>query len=174
MSTWVAFLRGVNLGRRTVKSAELTACLEALGFTNVKTILASGNVRFTADRDEGLATPIAEALAAHFGFAIGVVLRSREELETMVASEPFAAVDAKADVALHVILADRPIEPGPDLAGLPAHIEVVRSEPREIYLVAHRLANGRYTEGLDKLDRMMPKGTLATMRNWNTIRKVLA
>ena len=38
MSLWVAFLRGVNLGKRQVTSAGIKTCREKLGFTEVKTI----------------------------------------------------------------------------------------------------------------------------------------
>ena len=48
MTRYAAFLRGVNLGKRTVKSAELVTALEGLGLTNVKTLLASGNALFDA------------------------------------------------------------------------------------------------------------------------------
>ena len=54
MTRYVAFLRGVNLGKRTVKSAELKAAFEAMGFENVKTLLASGNVLFDARAGKGL------------------------------------------------------------------------------------------------------------------------
>lgn len=174
MTTWVAFLRGINLGKRQMKMAELRACCEALGFGAVKTILASGNVRFGAADEVGLKARLEQGLEATFGYPVGVVLRTAAEIEKMIARAPFADVDAAADVALHVLLADKPFEPKPDLSGLPAHIEVPRVDPREIYFVAHRLPSGRYTEGLDQLGRMLPKGALVTMRNWNTIQKALA
>ena len=50
---------------------------------------------------------------------------------------------------------------------------MARLDPREIYFVAHRLPDGRYTEGLDKLDKLLPRGALITMRNWNTMLKLL-
>ena len=54
MTRYAAFLRGVNLGKRTVKSAELKAAFETMGFENVKTLLASGNVLFDARAGKGL------------------------------------------------------------------------------------------------------------------------
>ncbi len=44
MTRYAAFLRGVNVGGVNLKMAEVAAALEDGGFTNVKTILASGNV----------------------------------------------------------------------------------------------------------------------------------
>jgi uncharacterized protein (DUF1697 family) len=174
MTAFVAFLRGVNLGKRQMKMAELRACCEAMGLRNVKTILASGNVRFETHGTSGLRTRLEEALAERFRYPVKVVLRSVDEIEAMIASDPFGAVDPEADVACHVLLAAGPIEPKPDLRGLPPHIDVPRVDPREIYLVAHRLPNGRYTEGLEMLDKLLPRDLVVTMRNWNTMRKVLA
>ncbi len=175
MTTWVAFLRGINLGKRQMKMAELKACCEQMGLTNVKTIVASGNVRFETTKDIKLKERLEAALEETFAYPVKVILRSGAEIEAMIASEPFAAVDPKADVALHVLLSDAPIKPRPKLDDvLPAHVELARLDDRELYLVAHRLPNGRYTEGLDQLGKALPKGLVVTMRNWNTMMKVLA
>lgn len=173
MSAWVAFLRGVNLGKRQMKMAELKACCEGMGLTAVKTILASGNVRFDAAEDSGLQQRLEVALEKTFAFPVKLTLRTAAEVSQMIASAPFARVDPAADVALHVLLADAPLRPKPKLDDLPEHIEVARLDSREIYFVAHRLPNGRYTEGLDKLGARLPKGALVTMRNWNTMLKLL-
>jgi uncharacterized protein (DUF1697 family) len=173
MSTWVAFLRGVNLGKRQMKMAELKACCEQMGLQNVKTIVASGNVRFETDKSARLMERLEAGLEERFAYPVKVILRSEAEIQAMIAAKPFAKVDPKADVALHVLLSDQPLKTAPDLKGLPAHIEVPRIDEREIYFVAHRLPNGRYTEGLDQLDKLLPKGALVTMRNWNTMLKLL-
>jgi uncharacterized protein (DUF1697 family) len=174
MTTWVAFLRGVNLGKRQMKMAELKACCEQMGLQNVKTVVASGNVRFETDKNARLKERLEAALEGQFAFSVKVILRSAEEIEAMIASKPFAKVDPKADAALHVLLSDAPMLPKPDLDSvLPAHIEVPRIDEREIYFVAHRLPNGRYTEGLEQIDKLLPKGALVTMRNWNTVLKLL-
>ena len=52
MTQFVALLRGVNVGGITVKSAELRALFDELGFTDVRTVLASGNVAFDAAKRE--------------------------------------------------------------------------------------------------------------------------
>jgi uncharacterized protein (DUF1697 family) len=144
-----------------------------MGFADVKTIIASGNVRFSTDADKGLRARLEHGLEEAFGFSIGMVLRSTDELASMVASKPFADVDPKDDVALHVLMTSEPIRPKPDLGSLPAHIDVARIDSRDIFLVAHRLPNGRYTEGMEKVDQLLPRGLVVTMRNWNTVLKAL-
>src|SRR5690606_40460810 len=110
MPVWGAFLRGINLGKRQMKMAELQSCLEAAGFSEVKTILASGNVRLEADGPEAaLREKLARTISEKFGFDVGVVLRSEDELKAMLASNPFGALDPNADLARHVLLFDTPL-----------------------------------------------------------------
>src|SRR5690606_21741537 len=79
MPVWGAFLRGINLGKRQMKMAELKSCLEAAGFSEVKTILASGNVRLEADGPEAaLREKLERTISEKFGFGVGVVLRSED------------------------------------------------------------------------------------------------
>lgn len=174
---YAAFLRGVNLGKRTTRSADLKAAFESLGYEGVRTLIASGNVLFEAEAadDEALAETIEKGLEAKFGFAIGVVLRSIAELEKMVERAPFGGVPADADAKLYVLFLREPV--GETLA-LPfaeeGDYEVLSTTPTEIFAVAWHMPNGRYGEGLDALEKQFPKGTLTTMRNWNTILKAVA
>jgi uncharacterized protein (DUF1697 family) len=178
MGLWVAFLRGINLGKRQVRMAELKACLEDNGFSEVKTLLASGNVRFVA---EGTAVDLKARLEKHlaerFGFAIGVVLRSGEEIETMLDGHPFDTLDPKADCARHVLMFDKELPAGIKLEDRPGHTEILRIDPREIYIAGYRQPNGRYTEGVEDvlkpLYAQLGKSVLDTMRNWNTMEKLL-
>ncbi len=73
MTTWVALLRGVNVGGITIRSAELKEMFaESLGFGAVRAVLASGNVRFEAgdapaERGE-LKSRVEAALRERFGY----------------------------------------------------------------------------------------------------------
>ena len=68
---------------------------------------------------------------------------------------------------------DKPLPEGASYTGIPDDYDVVRVDAREIYLVGYRQPDGRHGPGLDKFDRQLEKGAVATMRNWNTIPKVL-
>jgi uncharacterized protein (DUF1697 family) len=174
MSRHVAFLRGVNLGKRQVNSAELKAVFEALGFSGVRTVIASGNVIFETTAAAGLQRKIEAALEQRFGFTIRVVLRTDEELTAMLTLEPFAAVPEGADAKFFVLLLAEPLVPRPDLRSTAGDTEILRIDPREIYLVGHRRSNGRYSEGCDEIETQLPERLLVTMRNWNTIRRCAA
>lgn len=82
MDRYAAFLRGINLGRRRVKMADLRRHLEALGVENVGTILASGNVVFDAPAgDPQELEPRIEAhLEETLGFDVDTLVRTMERL----------------------------------------------------------------------------------------------
>lgn len=179
MALWVAFLRGINLGKRQVKMAELRAAMEEAGFAEIKTVLASGNVRFVAEgKADAIKSKLEQLIEARFGFAVGAVLRSEAELKAMLEHHPFDSLDPEAAAARHVLMFDQPLPAGLALDGLPGHTEILRIDAREVYFVGYRQPNGRYTEGVEDvlkpLYAKLGKGVLDTMRNWNTIEKMLA
>jgi len=174
----VAFLRGINLGKRQMKMAELKTCLEEAGFSDVKTILASGNVRFAHGAPAGeTKQKLEKIIEQQFGFKVGVILRSQAQIEKMLASHPFDKIASDADVTRHVLLSDAPIPKGEGIKDLPGDTEILRVDSHEIYIAGYRRPNGRYTEGVEEvlkpLYAKLGKGWLDTMRNWNTIEKVL-
>ncbi len=170
MMRHVAFLRGVNLGKRSVKSAELLAAFQAMGFGNVKPLLASGNVVF--DGDSPNARSIEGALQAHFGFPIGTVLRTQHQLRQLIALDPFAGRAEDNDTKLYVTFVDdlnaRSL---PMPCQLDGDFEVVTLTDSEVFILAHRLPNGRFGEGMEQIWKHFGKKRLWTSRNWNTVLK---
>lgn len=92
MKSYVAFLRGMNLGGRRIKNDELRVEFEALGFEDVATFRASGNVVFGSS--EGAEASLTKRIEAGLGDALGyevpVFLRSCVEVAAIAAAEPFA------------------------------------------------------------------------------------
>jgi uncharacterized protein (DUF1697 family) len=96
MNRYVAFLRGMNLGKRRIKNEELRRHFEEMGFEDVATFRASGNVIFSAPRREAeakLARRVEVDLDERLGYDVPVFLRSIEEVAAIAAQRPF---DAKA------------------------------------------------------------------------------
>jgi uncharacterized protein (DUF1697 family) len=95
----IALLRGVNVGGITVKSTPLAATFTELGFTGVRTVLASGNVAFNAP--DGTASAalaklkqrIEAALEQAFGYDAWIVLVPQERMARLAAAYPFARAD---------------------------------------------------------------------------------
>ena len=94
---YVAFLRGVS--PVNAKMPELKRCFERAGFTNVKTVLASGNVVFdSTHRSEGAVERKAEqAMESDLERAFYPIVRSVTALEQLLAADPFALHDVPAD-----------------------------------------------------------------------------
>ena len=96
MTQFVALLRGVNVGGITIKSADLRALFDELGFADVRTVLASGNVIFASAKRESHASlkrRIEQALRDRFGYDAWIVLVTREELERAADGFPFDVDD---------------------------------------------------------------------------------
>lgn len=171
MTVWIAFLRAINVGKRQMKMAELKALCAGLGFERVKTILASGNVRFEADGDPR--ARLEAGIAARWGWTSEAVMRSAAEIEAMLGSAPFAAYPEDERYHRYVLMFDRPLPAHTKPTGIAGDFDVVRVDEREVYLVGYRQPDGRHGPGMDKLDRQFDKGMIATSRNWKTIPKVL-
>ena len=176
--TWGVFLRGINLGKRQMKMAELKACLEAAGFSEVKTVLASGNVRLSADGTEAeVKARLEKAISAAFDYKVQVVLRSGDALDAMLKQHPFASLDPSADLTRHILMFDQPLPKDVEIESRPSDTEILRIDARDIYIAAYKQPNGRYTEHVEDVLKplylKLGKGSLDTMRNWNTIEKML-
>ena len=91
----IAFLRGVNLGgNRKVPMAELRLLVESLGFTDVRTLLNSGNVVFTsrANAVRGAAAKIEQAVLDRLGVSSRVTVLTAAELGAILDENPLAAI----------------------------------------------------------------------------------
>jgi uncharacterized protein (DUF1697 family) len=75
-----------------LKMADLKQCVEAAGFTEVRTILSSGNVAFNASgqKDESIAQTIEAQLQQQLGRSFPVTVRSVAHLQHLLASDPFS------------------------------------------------------------------------------------
>src|SRR4051812_37561516 len=97
VTKYLAFLRGINVGgNQIVKMPELKKVLEKLGYKNVKTFLASGNVAFETakedfakDKTAVLVSLLEQELKKKFGFEILVILRTHQEIQKIIKADPF-------------------------------------------------------------------------------------
>ncbi|APG83822.1 DUF1697 domain-containing protein [Sinorhizobium americanum] len=163
MPVYVALLRAVNVGGTgSLPMAELKAICEGLGFADVKTYIQSGNVLFRSELAEGdVQKKLEEALAAKMGKTLGVLLRSRRDLETIAAKAPFP--DAKPNFLLVAFLPEPPPTDALDKLVAPDG-EEVKIDGREIYV--------HYPNGSGRSKLKLPALKPGTARNLNTVRKL--
>lgn len=101
MARWVALLRGVNVNGITIRSADLAALFRELGYADVRTVLASGNVVFTADGAlPELKATIESALRDRFGYDAWIVLVPHDALAAILDGFPFGSAEDRHDYVL--------------------------------------------------------------------------
>src|ERR1700730_6560978 len=99
MPKYVAFLRAINVGGHTVKMDHLRGLFEAIGFANVETFIASGNVIFDAKSRNTLALErkIEKHLQETLGYKVATFVRATTELAEVAAYKPFDDSELAAD-----------------------------------------------------------------------------
>lgn len=91
MTDYVALLRGVNVGGVNIKMADLAEVVRGLGYTAVTTVLASGNVLFTAaDAASTAKKTLESALRERFGYEAWVHVLTVDAIADLAAAYPFA------------------------------------------------------------------------------------
>ena len=176
MKRWAALLKGVNVGgNRKLPMAELKLFLEGLGFADVKTLLASGNVVFSAKETDAakLEARIEKAAAEQIGLTTDFLLRDADDLDRVIAANPFP--DAAKDHPNHLLVVFHR-EPFPD--GLIARVPEFNEGPERLHAIGrdlyidypHDIGHSTLHKAMAKLK--FPK--LATARNWNTLGKLRA
>ncbi|HYG96067.1 MAG TPA: DUF1697 domain-containing protein [Solirubrobacterales bacterium] len=168
MGRYVAFLRGMNIGGRRIRNEELRRHFEEMGFEEVATFRASGNVVFTVPKREAEATlerRVEAGLGERLGYEVPVFLRSLGEVAAIAAREPFdpkavAASKGKLQVSF---LARKPSAAAKKKAlALATGEDLVAIEGRELYW----LPSGGISESeldLRALDAALGAGTIRTM-----------
>ncbi|MCX6556267.1 MAG: DUF1697 domain-containing protein [Candidatus Aminicenantes bacterium] len=176
-SRYVAFLRGINVGgHAAIKMTDLKAAFEKMGFDDVRTVLASGNVIFAARQadEKALRAEIESGLKKAFRRDISVLLRNRDDLRQLRSSEPFKGIEALPGVQLYVtFLADGAKRPELKIpyATSRQELRILRATLTEVFSVVD-LEKGLGTpEAMAILEKEF--GSNLTTRNWNTILKVL-
>jgi uncharacterized protein (DUF1697 family) len=177
MQQYIALLRGINVGGHRVKMTDLRALFEALGFANVATFIASGNVTFGADTGDTalLRAQIERHLEQALGYQVATFLRTPAELAAIVAYEPFprAEIDADGRTLSIMFMA----EPPPDelyrkLLAFQTPIDQLHVHSREIYWLTHgRTSDSQIDWALVGKSISIP---LVTVRNATTVRKLAA
>ena len=110
--THVVFLRGINVGgNKKVPMATLKKVLESLGYINVKTLLASGNVLLSAGKDSPniIKKKIENAIVKEFGFGSDVIVRTVDQMQQLMKSDPFKNIKVDEHTRLYVtFLSEKP------------------------------------------------------------------
>jgi len=174
MTTYIALLRGINLGpRNKIAMADLRELLGELGHDNVRTHILSGNAIFTSRRRSvpRLEAEIERAIRDGFKLDVRVLIRTADELATIVERNPLPEAASNGS-RYFVLFLDR----NPDRERIDA-IDPAAYTPEQ-FSVGDRVIYAWYKDGLtgSKLAGALSDkrlGVTATARNWNTTTKLL-
>jgi uncharacterized protein (DUF1697 family) len=174
MTTFIALLRGVNVGKaKRVPMEDFRKLLVALGYTEVVTLLNSGNAVFRSrsGTPARLASAIAEAIARKLKVEVPVIVKSSKELAAIVAGNPFR-VDEMEHSRFLVAFTQEP-KSLEDLAVIQPHIK-----PPERFAIGKHAAYLHFADGILKSkagEALLGKaGRQATTRNLATTLKLHA
>jgi uncharacterized protein (DUF1697 family) len=173
MPRYIAFLRAINVGGHTVKMDRLREVFESLGFANVETFIASGNVVFetTAGDTAALETRIAAELQAALGYAVATFLRTAAELARIAAHEAFPQSQLAAAQALNIAFLAAPLdaEAVRKLMALKTEIDDFATHEREIYwLCLKKQSESTFSNVV--LEKTL--GRQSTLRGATTVQKM--
>ncbi len=167
MVRYVALLRGVS--PTNLAMPDLKRWIEAEGFTDVKTVLATGNVAFSTSMRSlaKIESVIETALTREAGRSFFTIVRSINMLTRLIAADPFARFDLPPDAKRVVTFTRKPVSPTPRLPGEKDGARILAVEGCEIFTAYVKSPRGPVfmkmiaaTFGKDQ-----------TTRTWDTVRK---
>lgn len=176
MPTYIALLRGINVGgNKIIKMQDLKDMFQSLGYENIRTYIQSGNVIFEHGgvRQEVLIHDIEQGIRDTFGFEVPVILRTQEELEQTLASNPFEPLEPEAYKQLYVsfLLAEPSVEAIDKLRPYGEGQDRISFVGREMYTL-YGISASQSELFKVPVDKWL--GMPLTARNWNTVNKLVA
>lgn len=168
---YVALLRGINVGgNKKVSMANLVQVLAKRGYTNIQTILASGNVLFSTEQEAKVAEAhLEKALNNYFGFTIPVVVCTKDDIEEIAKNTIFK--EQTDNSHCFVTFLKKPTQK----VTLPYHhpdggLSILKQNKKVVYATIDR-TQGMGTPQLMKTLELF-YGKNITTRNLNTLQKI--
>jgi uncharacterized protein (DUF1697 family) len=173
MPKYVALLRAINVGGHTVKMDRLRQLFEALGFRNVETFIASGNVIFDSPSrtPQALERRIERHLHEALGYEVATFIRSPADLAAIAEHEAFPPSEVDKCTLYIGFAGSSPTEAARDkLVGSRTPVDEFHVNDREVYWLLRK--SFRESQFSGNLEKML--GMRVTFRNVTTVRKLAA
>jgi len=173
MRKFIAFLRAINVGGHTVKMDRLREIFSSMGYSNIETFIASGNVIFFSKTNDPatLKNTIEQKLKNELGFEVKTFIRTPDELQAIANHKPFPKTMMDAATALNVALLDSPLDEKSkkSVTALKSDADEFQVHNKEVYwLCIKKQSESKFSNAV--LEKTI--GQSSTMRGLNTIRKM--
>lgn len=174
MPVFISLLRGINVGgNKRIKMADLCDLYDTLGFSNIKTILQSGNAVFTTDDTDmgAIRQRIEDGIQAKFGFESKVIMRTPSDFQAIVDNPPLSRAQLVETSRILVMFLREPVEASAVEAMIEAYEgnEHARGGGYHIFLY-YPTGIGRSKLTHNWIEKQL--NTVGTARNWNTVNKL--
>jgi len=173
---YLALLRGINVGgNNIIKMADLKACFEDMGFTEVVTFIQSGNILFrSAEKDKTkLTRKIEQGLSERFRYKSRLVVVPYKELKQAVEGAPMGFGKEPDKYRYDVIFLKEPLSSREAMKNVSIKEGVDSAYAGKSVLYFSRLISKASQSYLTKTIKL-PVYQNMTIRNWNTTTKLLA
>lgn len=173
MTTWVALLRGINVGKaKRIAMADLRALVEEAGFAQVRTLLNSGNVVFAgaATAPEKVAARLEKAIEARVGFSSHVVVLDARAIDTIVKEHTLTHADNPSRLLVAFVQDPARLEGARALAARDWNPEAIAVGTRAAYV----WSPGGVLDSAAFVALGRALGSQVTTRNWATVLKIHA
>ena len=176
MTTYVALLRGINVGgKNLIKMPALKAAFEDAGFDDVSTYIQSGNVLFGSPEkgSKALTDRIEAMLSEAFEYVPTVVVRSRAQMRSVVEKAPKGFGSKPDTYRYDVLFLKEPLTAKSALKHVPTNPAVDKNDAGAGVIYHSRLTARATASRLSQIagSPIYPK---LTIRNWNTTTKLLS
>jgi uncharacterized protein (DUF1697 family) len=175
MQRLIAFLRAINVGGHVVKMDALRGHFEDLGFTDVETFIASGNVVFSsrAANLPALERKIEKALDEALGYEVKTFVRTDAEIRALADYKPFPPAAVASCASLNVGFLAGPLDAAAmkALMALKTDIDDFHVNGREVFWMC-RTRQGESTMSNMRFEKMLK--VRVTFRGVNTIARLAA
>jgi len=175
---FIALLRGINVGgHKKVPMATLKSLLESMNFSSVKTLLNSGNVVFESSETspDDLADKLSAAIESIFGFPVPVIVRTTDDIRSIIDLNPFAHIEVHKDIRLYVTfmgnqsLAAKSPDPAFPWLSPEGSFSIIGKKAGAVFSVLD-VSKSKTPDAMIILEKFYTKDI--TTRNWNTVEKI--
>ncbi len=175
MTKYIAFLRAINVGGHTVKMDDLRKLFESMGFSNVETFIASGNVLFEAKSKNALTLEqqIEKKLKEALGYEVATFLRTDTELKEIADYKSFPQAKVDAAIAFNIAFLKEPPDEKSKQKVMALHTDMddFHVHGRELYwLCKKKQSESTFSNAV--LEKML--GKPSTIRGVATVQKIAA
>jgi len=175
MIKYLALLRGINVsGHNMIKMDALKKMLENMGFQNIETYIQSGNIFFDSEEENAASVgfKIKQEISKVFGYDVPVIMISKTDLELCFKNNPYLK-EKECDIKkLYVAFISKELT-----AAAINDLKISNFKPDEAAIDSNRIyikyAIGAGKTNLDQKYIEKKLNVVATIRNWNTVTKLL-